>query len=518
MAVINLSTLRGVGVGEVSLEGAQTINKGGTNTYTISDYDSFSIYEVETTLGTASISGKDVTLTIPSSTSVKTVALTVVRDGSPKVYSIAVDAAGIITPTILSPANNSTNQSTSLTVTASAYATAPAGNGVLKKSQWQVARDTGFTDMISTGEVSTGVLTAWHVGNLPRDTVLYVRVRYESTTLGWSAWSSPNKFTTLSVMIDKPTISTTEPPYDMKETPSFQSGAFSTTPANMDSHLSSSWRVYKVGNPTPVYQLNRSMSSRYEVTIPKGVLQVSSEYQVEVKYEGSSVGESMWSDKLTFSTASSFIPDESQIGVPWEGGYYVGRINVDGTHYAIVLASAQAGGVATGLQWKTSQTTTPNTGSLYNCKANMAGAIAAGINLHPAFKFCYEYRGGGFDDWLLPSVDVLEVVYRNLKPTTQDNNTTSTGRPNGANGRNPNSIPVGAPYTTTNPSQTPLALFKQGGAESIYNSSYYWMWSSSQYSSAYAWYQYSTYGLQNLNDKTFTTYIYVRPVRLVKIN
>lgn len=510
MAVINLSTLRGVGVGEVSLEGSQIINKGGTNKYTISDYDSFSIYKVETTLGTASISGKEITLIIPSTTSVKVVALTVVRDGSPKVYSISVDAVGIIPPTILSPANNSTNQSTNLTVTASTYATAPAGNGTLKNSQWQVARDTGFTDMISTGEVSTGVLTAWHVGNLPRDTVLYVRVRYESTTLGWSAWSSPNKFSTLSVVISKPTISTTEPPYEMKETPSFQSGAFSTTPANMDSHLSSSWRVYKVGNPTPVYQLNRSMSSRYELTIPKGILQVSSEYQVEVKYEGSSVGESTWSDKLTFSTATMFVPDE--LGTPWEGGFYAGRIIVNGQPHAIVVASKMEGGWFTDIPWKNAASNTPNTNSTNDSYANMQGAIAAGISSHPAFNVCYNYRGGGYSDWLLSARDVVEIMYRNFKPSAKNNHTTS--------GANSNAIPPTGNYTPINPSQTPLPLFRLGAAEAftVTADTFYALWTSTQSSDTNAWDQNFDSGYQVASFKTLTKPRSVRPVRIIPID
>jgi len=33
----------------------------------------------------------------------------------------------------------------------------------------------------------------------------------------------------------------------------------------------------------------------------------------------------------------------------------------------------------------------------------------------PAAKACADYRGGGEDDWFLPSKDELDLMYRNLK-------------------------------------------------------------------------------------------------------
>lgn len=514
MSVISLSVLRGVGGGEVSIKGSPLVNKGSTNVYEITDFDSFSVYRVETSVGTVSITGENITLEVPSVTSATNIVMTVFRDNEPKVYHIALENVGINTPVILSPANNSTNQSTSMTMTASEYSSAPVGEGELANSEWQVARDSGFTDIINSGVVDSGIKTAWHVGGLPINTTMFARVRYESTTLGMSSWSTPVKFTTLGTRIITPEIFSDEPTHNMKETPTFKSTPFETNPANSDSHLSSSWRLYKDGSGSPIWQINRSMTQKNLITIPKGILQVSTDYQIETRQEGSSVGESMWSDKLTFTSASSFIPE---VGSPWEGGYFAGIINVDGTHYAIVLASAQAGGAAIGLSWKTTRTDTPNTNSSYNCKANMAGAVAAGINDHPAFKFCYEYRGGGFNDWLLPSPDVLEVIYRNLKPTTSENGLASSGGPHGATGTNPNSIPVGAPYTSTNPAQTPLALFKQGGAESFYGGSG-WAWSSCQQSDTAAWHLGFLNGRQSTSGKSGGGSFYIRPIRLVRIN
>ena len=142
--------------------------------------------------------------------------------------------------------------------------------------------------------------------------------------------------------------------------------------------------------------------------------------------------------KLTFTTAASFVPDAGQEGTPFGGGIYAGRIKVGSVVYAVVVGSRAVGGQAPNtLAYKISNSATPNTQSRNNCKANMAGMVAAGIANHPAAQWCMNYRGGGFDDWVLPSLDVLEILYRNFKPLNVNNYTTSSNNPSGSNGINP---------------------------------------------------------------------------------
>ena len=123
----------------------------------------------------------------------------------------------------------------------------------------------------------------------------------------------------------------------------------------------------------------------------------------------------------------------------------------------------------------------------------------------------------GYTDWYIPARDELELLWRNLKPVT-NNNYTTTDRYDAAaytcdanlddlaatHGANRNSDPAGDAYTASVPAQTAVTAFQSGGAEALtFGSVYYW--SSSESSATNAWSQYyntSDPGDQNNFNKT----------------
>lgn len=203
----------------------------------------------------------------------------------------------------------------------------------------------------------------------------------------------------------------------------------------------------------------------------------------------------------------------SEFGTFWEGGYYTGKIGIDGKIYALVVAPITEGESLTNLAWKTTDTLTPGTASLNDGWTNTQAMVAAGINLHPAGKFCHDLVINGYDDWYLPSVNELELCYRNLKPTTDQNFTAATGSPNGALGYNPASIPIGEPYTTTDPMQTKSSLFKTTAAQA-FKSDYYI--TSTQAGASNVFVQFLQRGSQGRAMSKLTTYK-VRAMRRVLI-
>lgn len=96
------------------------------------------------------------------------------------------------------------------------------------------------------------------------------------------------------------------------------------------------------------------------------------------------------------------------IGDTYGGGIYIGDLNIGGTDYRIVMATASSS-----LYWKTTATDTPGAGSLTDGLANTAAMEAAGIALHPAAEYCVNYAGGSFTDWYLPARDELLLAYTN---------------------------------------------------------------------------------------------------------
>lgn len=506
MTTIRISELRsaeGDASGDVvSLAGPTNVVAGTSNTYTITDYDDFSVYTVQTSVGTVAISDDTITLDVPGGAT-GNIVLTVRRNTTSRMFQIAIGASAIATPNIISPLNGATNIPTTVTLQATAFTSVPAGLDTQKNSQWQIARDSGFTDIIDGGVVNTGNMSVFTANDLPHNTQIYARVRYEGNTLGVSAWSNTITFLTTNQQINQPTVSIVGNSVDVNETPTFNSSAFSVTPVGSDTHVASSWVIRLASDNSVVWQLINSSVNKTSVTIPQGVLSTSTQYTIEVQHIGG-FGSSMFSEKLTFTTAATFVPNTP--GTPFGGGYYAGRINIDGQIYALVVAPRSLGGQAPGtLTWKTSQTTTAGANSVNDGLANTQAMATAGLANHPAAQFCRGLSIGGYSDWYLPAKDELEILYRNFKPTTNINSTGS--------GANSNSVPPTSNYTSGNPAQTSVALFKTGAAEAFQADRY---WSSTEFSSLYGWNQDFNGGGQYGNYKTNT--YYVRAVRRVLVS
>lgn len=159
-------------------------------------------------------------------------------------------------------------------------------------------------------------------------------------------------------------------------------------------------------------------------------------------------------------------------GTPFGGGFYAGRILVDGAEHAVIVAP-KAEGEHQPAEWGEYGQEVAGANSFFNGAANTRAMSAAGC---PLAVWALALSIGGFSDWHLPSRDELEICYRNLKPTTETNVRWR--------GDNPSSVPVGYPYSLDAPAQTASGEFKEGGSEAFDDS---WYWSSTQCSAYYAW-------------------------------
>lgn len=162
------------------------------------------------------------------------------------------------------------------------------------------------------------------------------------------------------------------------------------------------------------------------------------------------------------------------IGASYEGGFFAGTIshNADGvaTH-ALIIAPASSGYNTSGLKWSNSNTTTGAT-SPYDGASNTSS-----MSDSPAKNFVDGLSIGGYSDWYLPARFEMEILYYNLKPTTQSN---STGF-----GANSYAVPSrSSNYTSSDPAQTSVSAFQSGGSEAIETGYHH---TSTEYSSTQAY-------------------------------
>ena len=261
-----------------------------------------------------------------------------------------------------------------------------------------------------------------------------------------SEWSEVQSFTTGTTHLITPTLSVSNEPNDVPESPVLSGSNFNVS-GGSDTHVSTDWEVRKVSDDTLVWSKTGATGSELRsIVVPAGFLSVGTEYKFRVRYHGATYT-SQWGGKTakTRDVFFGFTPDF--VGKPYGGGYYAGNIKIGNQEYAIVAAPKTQGGESpTTLQWKTSNTATANTGSINDGKANTAAMIAAGAAAHPAASFCNSLTINGYNDWYLPAKDELEILYRAFKPTTQQNNTSF--------GTNTSSVPPRTNYTGSDPAQT----------------------------------------------------------------
>jgi len=192
-------------------------------------------------------------------------------------------------------------------------------------------------------------------------------------------------------------------------------------------------------------------------------------------------------------------PTTQQHWLESAGGYFSGIIMLHGTQHRVITAPADQGQFKG--QWLPEYDDVPGARSFFDSAANTRAMAEAGSVIA---QRALAANINGFTDWVIPARDVLEVMYRAHKPTTDKNWI--------YRGDNPSSVPVGYPYTADAPARTADKDFQKGGAQAFLSDLY---WSSTQCSSDDAWIQTFRNGDQHYGRKDFE--LQVRLARLIPL-
>lgn len=201
----------------------------------------------------------------------------------------------------------------------------------------------------------------------------------------------------------------------------------------------------------------------------------------------------MHQSNITLSTnkgqkmKSSIAEIPAIFGTEMDGGIYAGRIIVNGDPFAIILPP-KLQRQHDEIEWNYSSKMVEGATSFSDGRSNTIAMSKAGSKLAQWALDMGLY---------IPAQDELEIIYRNLKPTTDKNAQYARS------GINVNAIEPTSPYTPDVPAQTLAEAFKEGGREAFDPVAY---WSSTQHAatSTCAWYQHFGVGIQyddNKNDK-----------------
>jgi hypothetical protein len=178
------------------------------------------------------------------------------------------------------------------------------------------------------------------------------------------------------------------------------------------------------------------------------------------------------------------------IGAPFKGGIFAGIFNFEGRPHALIRAPKSAG-QHDDTPWNDSYKLVDGATSFNDGMANTEAMATAGSKVA---QWARAQHISDHNDWYIPAQDELEILYRNLKPTTDENYLW------GRSGLNASALPPTYPYTPNLPAQTPLALLQAGGEEAL---DPVWYWSSTQHAGngVYAWCQVFANGGQDDSRK-----------------
>jgi hypothetical protein len=209
----------------------------------------------------------------------------------------------ISTPSVTSPDNGDIGVSQNPTLTTSAFSIV-GSLGTHLKTDWQIATDSGFANIVIQSLNDTTHTTSWTIptGTLSIGTQYFVRVRYHSSDGEISSWSATTNFTTLTISVITPSIiSPGAGSLNVSLTPTLSGSAFSMT-GSVATHLKTDWQIASDATFTNIVSQSANDALNKTSWTSSVQLTIGTTYYARVRYYSTDVHTSAWSAAVSFIT------------------------------------------------------------------------------------------------------------------------------------------------------------------------------------------------------------------------
>ena len=179
-------------------------------------------------------------------------------------------------------------------------------------SDWRVVRSANGT-VVWESLGDTVNLTSISTAQLPKNTNLVFKVRYNSSIYGSSNWVEVNA-KTLDIYVQDPVLTVAGAPNSLTLSPALSTSAFVVVNGTA-SHVSSDWEIRKVSDNSLVWSSIGNTTSKTSIT-PSG-LQTTTQYKIRVKHNSNLYGSSNWVE-VTGTTLNIYVenPTITVTGTP----------------------------------------------------------------------------------------------------------------------------------------------------------------------------------------------------------
>lgn len=197
-------------------------------------------------------------------------------------------------------------------ITSTPFTTTPTASDTHAMSDWQVATDANFSNIVFESLADETNLTSIEVTGLQVNQTYFARVRYYGAELGVSQWSyTPNAvgFTTRSQIIQTPNITSPADGADVEVPITFTTDAFVVDPSGYSTHESTDWQIADDIGFTNI--INESLDDATNLTsYTVNSLPGATTLYIRVRYKDNFNKYSEYSNIISFNTVAEFIGDE----------------------------------------------------------------------------------------------------------------------------------------------------------------------------------------------------------------